>query len=232
MKKPEIFQFKVEINRCYIIQQEGTIMMDGGSPNQIESIKKSFKTLNINPKDIRLVVLSHGHFDHAGSAKEIRELTGAKILVHKNDNDMLETAEMIWPPAANTWGSITRSIFKPLLKNKVKFQKTQADIVMEGSEFSLKDFGIDGKIIHTPGHTNGSISVLLNSGEAFVGCMAHNDLPFRLRPGFPIYAHDIPQLKKSWEMMIDMGATTIYPGHGDPFSVEVIQRILEKENHA
>ena len=66
MKKPEIFQFKVEINRCYIIQQEGTIMMDGGSPNQIESIKKSFKTLNINPKDIRLVVLSHGHFDHIG----------------------------------------------------------------------------------------------------------------------------------------------------------------------
>jgi glyoxylase-like metal-dependent hydrolase (beta-lactamase superfamily II) len=62
--------------------------------------------------------------------------------------------------------------------------------------------------------------------------MAHNNLPFRIRPGLPIYAHDIPTLKKSWEMLIQMGARTIYPGHGDPFSVEVIQRILQKESRA
>jgi glyoxylase-like metal-dependent hydrolase (beta-lactamase superfamily II) len=53
-----------------------------------------------------------------------------------------------------------------------------------------------------------------------------------LKPGYPIYANDIELLKKSWEILINMGAKTIYPGHGDPFPVSVIERILEKEKRA
>jgi glyoxylase-like metal-dependent hydrolase (beta-lactamase superfamily II) len=52
--------------------------------------------------------------------------------------------------------------------------------------------------------------------------MAHDGLPFRLRPGLPIYAESINQLRKSWKVLIDAGAKRIYPGHGNPFPVEKI----------
>ncbi len=90
----------------------------------------------------------------------------------------------------------------------------------------MKAYGIDGKIIHTPGHTPGSISVILDSGEAFVGCMAHNGFPFRIQPGLPIYALDIEEIKKQWKILIDSGIKMIYPGHGKPFPVEIIKKSL------
>ncbi len=83
-----------------------------------------------------------------------------------------------------------------------------------------------GRVIHTPGHTAGSVSVLLETGEAFVGCMAHNNLPFRLRPGLPIFAEDLEQLRESWKQVLNQGARTIYPAHGEPFSADIIRRIL------
>ncbi|MFO7889160.1 MAG: MBL fold metallo-hydrolase [bacterium] len=92
------------------------------------------------------------------------------------------------------------------------------------------DFGIRGKIIYTPGHTPGSVSVLLESGELFAGCLAHNNIPFRFRPGLPIFAEDLEKVKESWDKVIRQGAEKIYPAHGDPFSVDVIKnKLLIKE---
>ncbi|MBA4323163.1 MAG: hypothetical protein C0408_10140, partial [Odoribacter sp.] len=109
---------------------------------------------------------------------------------------------------------------------KIPFAKPTADILLGEDEMSLTDFGVDGKIIHTPGHTPGSISVLLKTGEAFVGCMAHNGLPFRFSPGLPIYAQDINKVKESWKMLIARGARIIFPGHGSNFPVEIIKKKL------
>jgi len=100
------------------------------------------------------------------------------------------------------------------------------DIVMGDTDLSLKEYGLEGSIVYTPGHTYGSISVVLESGDAFVGCLAHNRLPFVFRPKLPIYALDLELLKESWIKVINMGATTIYPGHGNPFPVEKITKHL------
>jgi glyoxylase-like metal-dependent hydrolase (beta-lactamase superfamily II) len=70
------------------------------------------------------------------------------------------------------------------------------------------------------------VSVLLNSGDAFVGCMAHNGFPFTFHPVLPIYAEDIAEIKKSWDILIEKGAKMIYPGHGNPFPVERILKYL------
>jgi hypothetical protein len=56
--------------------------------------------------------------------------------------------------------------------------------------------------------------------------LAHNNLPFRFRPGLPIFAEDVEKVKESLKLIIQQGAETIYPAHGDPFSVDVIKNIL------
>ena len=82
----------------------------------------------------------------------------------------------------------------------------------------------------TPGHSPGSVSILRESGEAFVGDLAMNKFPLRLNPGLSIFAEDLSGLKESWKRLLDQGAKTgaDNPAHGEPFSAEVIRKALQK----
>ncbi len=115
-------------------------------------------------------------------------------------------------------------MFLPL----IHFPPVTVDITLEDGDFPLNEYGIRGKVIPTPGHSPGSVSILLDSGEAFVGDLAMNKFPLRLTAGLPIFAEDVSGLKASWKRLLDQGAKTIYPAHGDPFPAEVIRRALQK----
>jgi hydroxyacylglutathione hydrolase len=108
----------------------------------------------------------------------------------------------------------------------VDIPAAEVDIVLEDRAFSLVDYGIPGKILPTPGHSRGSVSVLLETGEAFVGDLAMNLFPLRLGPGLPIFAEDIRQVRQSWTLLLYEGAKMIYPAHGRPFPADVIRKAL------
>jgi glyoxylase-like metal-dependent hydrolase (beta-lactamase superfamily II) len=105
---------------------------------------------------------------------------------------------------------------------------TSVDIVLDDNAFPLRDYGIPGHILHTPGHSPGSVSVLLESGEAFVGDLAMNRLPLRLSPGLPIFADDPSAVIRSWEILLERGAVMIYPAHGKPFSASIIKKAMSR----
>lgn len=222
----KIINIQSGINTCYVIKEKGAIMVDGGPPKMRTTFLKRMKDFSVDPEEIQLIILTHGDFDHVGSAKEIQEITGAKIAIHEKDRMNLEQGLFNWPKGVTTWGRISRSILLPLLKNKMTIPPVQADIILDDRDLSLSKYGIAGKILYSPGHTLGSVSVLLDTGEAFVGCLAHNNLPFRLKPGLPIYAENIDLIKESWRLLIARGAKMIFPAHGKPFSVEIIKKYI------
>jgi hydroxyacylglutathione hydrolase len=129
-------------------------------------------------------------------------------------------------PGCDDLGSCIAWVLKPLTPFLFRFPATQVDMVLGDEGLFLAEYGIPGKVIHTPGHTAGSVSVLLETGDAFVGCMAHSGLPFRLSPGLPVFAEDLEQLRQSWQLLLSHGARTIYPAHGEPFSADVIRKAL------
>lgn len=213
------------VDHCYIIQGERVIMIDGGAPKQAKCFTKAIERLSVKPDDIKLIVLTHGHWDHIGSAKEIKEITGAKLALHRQEKDWLEKSLKPMPPGVTVWGRIfvkIMALFMPL----VHIPATDVDIVLEYGEFPLFEYGIPGKIVHTPGHSMGSVSVLLETGDAFVGDLAMNMFSLRLSPGLPILAEDMRKVRESWKLLVDAGAETIYPAHGKPFSVDLIRRAL------
>lgn len=220
-----IYSKRVGINRCYVIKDEGCIMVDTGPPNSGKAIKKWFSEIRVNPKKVQLIILTHGHGDHVGSALGVKNFTGAPIAIHEKDRYYLEDGKVLWPSAASTWGHIARYLFKPMAF-VLRFNGFKADVIIGDEGLSLEEYGMPGRIIHTPGHTPGSVSVLLETGDAFVGCMTHNNFPFRLRPGLPIFAEDLPRLRESWRLLLDAGAKTIYPAHGGPFSSEEMLKVL------
>ncbi len=224
--KPEIITINLGLNSCYLICGKEIVMVDGGMPNKQKLFKKELSRLKINPERIKLIVLTHSHFDHCGSAREIRNLTGARILVHESERECVEGKKVIVPKGVNFKGKLT----KPLIfLFNIPFPKFTPDIILNDTNtpYPLTGYGIDGCIIHTPGHTTGSLSIILDSGEAFVGCMAHNGFPFRTKPGLPIYAQDIDMIKENWKILIDKGITFVYPGHGKAFPIEKIKEKLK-----
>lgn len=225
----EIFPISLGLDQCYILRGEKVIMIDGGSPNQGKNFLASMQRLSILPQEIQLIVLTHGHWDHIGTAKEIKELTGAKIALHYKDKDCLEKSLKPLPPGVTTSGKIFVMVMKlsmPLVDRLIHIPPTKVDIVLGDEVFSLSEYGIPGKILYTPGHSMGSVSVLLDTGEAFVGDLAMSGPPMRFTPGLPTLAEDIHKVRESWELLIKAGAKNIYPAHGKPFSVDIIQRAL------
>jgi hydroxyacylglutathione hydrolase len=212
-------------DNCYILHGDGTILIDGGAPKKVKRFTGALKGLSMKPEDVRLIVLTHGHWDHIGSAREIQEITGAPIALHRQERDCLEKSLIPLPPGVTTWGDLfvrIMALFTPM----IHFPATKVDMVLNDEEFSLAEYGIPGRIVHTPGHSRGSVSVLLESGDAFVGDLAMSGFPLRFTPGLPILADDITEVRRSWKLLLDKGAKTVYPAHGKPFSADLIRKAL------
>lgn len=214
------------VDHCYILQDEGCIMIDGGSPKQAKSFLEALEKLPVEPEDVQLIVLTHGHWDHVGSAKDIKGITGAELALHQQEKDWLEKSLKPLPPGVTTWGHMfvkIMALFMPF----VHIPATDVDIVLGDEELSLARYGIPGKIIHTPGHSMGSVSVSLETGAAFVGDLAMGEFPLRLSPGLPIMAEDMQKVRESWRVLLDAGTQTIYPAHGKPFPADIMRKALQ-----
>lgn len=222
-----VFRIDLGFDQCYVLKSEGVIAVDAGAPNRGKQFAEGLKRANLAPHDVRLVVITHGHWDHIGSAKAIQDLTGAKIAMHHRDAAWFERFPKSLSPGVTPWGKAVHKmhgLFMPL----VTVPPVDVDVVVGDEGLPLAGYGIPGTIHYTPGHTAGSISVLLDTGEAFVGDLAMNRFPLRLSPGLPIFAEDPGAVETSWKLLLANGARIVYPAHGRPFPAEVIQRALAR----
>jgi hydroxyacylglutathione hydrolase len=222
-----IYPIPLGVDHCYIIQDKGIIMIDGGAPKKTKEFTKAIEKISIKPEEVQLIILTHGHWDHIASAKDIKEITGAKIALHHREKDWLENSLKPMPPGVTTWGHILGTIIGMFIPF-VNIPAAHVDMTLKDEELSLGEYGIPGKVIYTPGHSSGSVSVLLETGDAFVGDLAMNKFPLRLSPGLPIFAEDWQKVEESWKLLLGQGAKMIYPAHGEPFSATIIRDALSK----
>lgn len=214
-----IYPIPMGFDTVYALRGEGVILIDGGDPHKMANFTRGVERVSSKPEEIRLIVLTHGHWDHIGSATDIKDFTGAKVLMHQRDMHLLDDIHPSQPPGFTLWGKVIIALLK-LYTNLIRIPTFEVAIIAGDEEISLVEYGIPGKVVYTPGHSWGSVSVLLDSGEAFVGDLAMNMFPMRLTPGLPIFGDDILIVKKSWQKLMDMGAKMVYPAHGKPFPVE------------
>ena len=104
------------------------------------------------------------------------------------------------------------------------YDPVTADILLDG-RYEISELGTDSYIIDTPGHTNGSVSLIIDNQHAFVGDTMFGFMKERIIPGF---ANDIPELMRSWQILADTGCQFFYPGHGKPIDRERFESNFKK----
>jgi len=213
-------------SNSYLIVAGGMgILVDAGSTSKIKNLQIALEKNNLSFSNIVLIVLTHTHYDHVGCLTEIKERSGAKVLVHVKEKEYLEEGMTPFPRGTMWFSKIISGIGKTLLVSKSKYPPVSPEIAVKG-EYDLGKYIPGAKVIPTPGHTVGSISLVIKNEAAFVG-----DALFNIIPGtvFPPFANDVPELLKSWEKLIATECTTLYPGHGKSFPLQKLKDSYEKK---
>lgn len=224
----DILTVRLGFMKSFLIKAEtGYALIDAGYPNKEQKLWKFLKKKKINPKEIGLVIVTHGHFDHFGSLAKIVEKTNAKIIVHENDQEMLKTGKSGEIKIHTKWGKFLEKSLGKIMR-EVSVIPIKPDITITDN-YSLEEHGIMGKILHTPGHTSGSISVVLNSKIAFIGDLTHG-FPLRGKTDFPFVAENLETVFQSWRKLLDEGVELFYQSHGREFKRELLLKRLKKRN--
>ncbi|MBP5447002.1 MAG: MBL fold metallo-hydrolase [Treponema sp.] len=159
---------------------------------------------------MKLIVLTHVHFDHAENAAELSKRYNVPVAVSKTDEELFEDFDR---QPLKSYGLVGKIVLGLSLKalRETKVEKPENLIYVKDSD-DLSSYGINAKIVELPGHTLGSIGVDVEQKHLFVG----DELDNWMRPGLGHLYYDFDAIKKSAQKIEGLGARTIYYGHGKP----------------
>jgi hydroxyacylglutathione hydrolase len=207
-------------NAYVVANGRQAILIDCGMKKKEKKILAALERMQLAPHDIQLIILTHTHYDHAGSIAALQQITGAKILVHHAEASCLEQGHCAFPKGTMWFPKIMTAIGRVLNKSVGHYAPVTPDILIS-KRFDLQAYDIDGYILPTPGHTAGSLSVVIEKTHALVGDTLFNIFKHSV---YPPYANDQKILLKSWKALLETGCEYFYPGHGKPFTRERLQK--------
>ncbi|NLR75370.1 MBL fold metallo-hydrolase [Leeia aquatica] len=214
------------VNAHLIHTGQGCILVDSGLPGSSDKIERALRKQGMGLRDIRLIVITHAHVDHAGEAWALRERCHAPILAHAGDLPYYHREQPMTFCATGWFGRV-------FLKTGLMYQSYPAftpDILLQGDDtFDLTPYGIAGTVIPTPGHTQGSLSVVLQDRQALVGDLLASGIllggvMWHGRPKQPPFEDDPVQVGTILQGMLADGMERFYIGHGGPLDAAAVAR--------
>ena len=215
--------------QSHIIRDQKTIIVDTGNPGSVQKILDTMKKHHIAIGDVSLILVTHSHLDHSGSAAELQKVLKVPIAMHRLEKEYVENGTRL-PLTPKDWFG---KLFKKSALIKKNVEKFKVDIVLEGGE-DLNPYGVDAKVIFTPGHTPGSVSVMLANGEMIAGDVVSGGILLggiinSDVPTWPIFHDDTVNSIKSLKQIIDLTPTRIHVGHGGPLDVPSIKKFIDQQ---
>ncbi len=165
------------------------------------------------------IIMTHTHFDHTGNAGILHDRFAPKFIVQENEKNFLENGYSPVPNGTMWW---TRFIYR-LGAEKVPHwflvQGVEATITFSEQQ-DLSEYGFNAVALHTPGHSAGSSSVIVDHEMAIVGDTMVG-LPHRI---FPPWGDNANEIIRSWKKLLDTGCHTFHPAHGFPIKRERLEK--------
>ncbi|MDO5155080.1 MAG: MBL fold metallo-hydrolase [Eubacteriales bacterium] len=186
-----VTELKYSNTNTYLIKgEDGYLLFDTGWAGTFPMFCKALGELHVAAQDIKYIIISHFHPDHMGIAQNIANL-GATIVVLDVQQDYIHAADVIFEK-----------------DHKVEFLSIQEAAVLMVPIAESRDFlgkiGVQGEVMHTPGHSEDSISLVLDQGMVFVG---------DLNPLYELELHKGTVIDESWQHILAHNPAKVYYGH-------------------
>ena len=207
----------VRVANCYLVNStSGLLLVDTGMPGNARKIISYIKKTGRSPNDLKTVVFTHCDADHIGSANAVKRLTGAKLAMHEADASTL-SGRSGFRPEAGFLGKIMT-----MLASLMGFRPVQPDVILkDGDE-------IDGlRVIHSPGHTVGSICLYSLGKALFTGDTVLADSQGNPKPPDKNTTPDMAKALASVTMLSRLDFDVLLPGHGPPVVGRASVRLKE-----
>ena len=200
-------------NVYLVVNGEELAIIDTGTAGNAKKTVEYVQKLGRQPSDVKTIILTHFHMDHMGSAKELKELTNAKVAAHGEDADYISGTKPL-PKPKNILFRAVSSFVKPV--------PVQVDIILkEGDKIA------NLTVFHTPGHTLGSIMLLDEERKAiFAGDTLRYD-GNKVSGAPEHFSMDPNQVRESIAKAATLNFDIMLPGHGEPLKPNASEKVRE-----
>lgn len=203
---------------------KGIIAIDTGYPGGAQRFIRQF-TKHHPLSELAYIFLTHHHDDHAGFLNDLLQVTDATLILHHTAIPHLQNGQSYDPPQGG-YSSWPASLFGAV-KTEFRFPPVQLPnhtiTLYSESQQPFEELGLPIRIVFLPGHTQDSIGLLLtHTGQLFCGDAAMNAIISIAR--HTIWIDNAEQFALSWDKMLSLNPTRIYPSHGTPFSPRDLAR--------
>ncbi|HOO54606.1 MAG TPA: MBL fold metallo-hydrolase [Methanothrix sp.] len=185
------------------------VLIDAGAGPGADAILRNVDDLGFDSSQIGHIVATHCHIDHIGGVSRIKEATGCQLIGHQLDRDGIELGDPRLT-AADLYG--------------IEYWPVKIDHILEGEEETCILGDLEFRFLHTPGHTPGSIAVIidLDGGRALFGQDVHG-------PFSESWGSDINQWRRSMEKLLDLEADLLCEGHAGIFRDGDVRAYIESQ---
>jgi glyoxylase-like metal-dependent hydrolase (beta-lactamase superfamily II) len=216
----KLHRIPLRLSNAYLIQRHNKgILIDAGSPGEADRILKRLQNFGVD--QLEWVFITHAHYDHMGSAAEIKQATGAQVVIHADDADALAEGATILGEVRGR-GHLTAWLL-PMVEKINPVEPVEADVVFKNEQFVIPDPEIKIEAYHLPGHTLGSAGLFVDGTHLFAGdLISTTGTPHPQR----FYAQDWEALRNSLMYIQELKPALSYPGHGpEALELEGLMRL-------
>lgn len=155
---PTVIPLFLGISTGYLVCDERPVLVDTGVPSSLRPLLWSLARNRVLSRDLSLILLTHRHSDHPGNAAALQELAGVPVAIHRADAAALHSGRNGRLVPTDLVGRLALPL---MALGSVRLARPcQPDVLLEDG-FDLTPFGVHGSVLHTPGHTAGSVTVVL-----------------------------------------------------------------------
>lgn len=203
-----------------LVDAQGAVLLDTGFPGDAREIRRVMDHAGVGPRDVRAILLTHGHIDHAGCAAALREWTGAPIFAHRLEQPHLD-GKFPYRGCARVTG-----VLEAMARATTAYRPVAIDVeIDDGDELPLWG-GL--RVVHLPGHTLGHCGFysakhgLLFTGDLWVRFLMRTQASPR------VFSDDFARVPGSLRKARAFGARWVVPGHYDVPNATRLRRRFEE----
>jgi glyoxylase-like metal-dependent hydrolase (beta-lactamase superfamily II) len=225
---PGIHRIGEGLINCYLVEESGEItVVDAGAPGYWSNLPKELAAMGRSMADIRALVLTHAHIDHVGFAERLRSERRVPVSVHELDASMARGEAKPQNQKMLGIGFAALSFIRFALAKGMLRATPILEVAAFGDGATLDVPGAP-RVIHVPGHSEGSAALHFSGRDALLVGDAFatlNVMSGKTGPQLAPFGSDLPRARESLARLERIDAALVLPGHGQPWTGGVAEAV-------